>query len=445
MITRFLAVMMMLGGASMAAQVSPDPTFNKDVLPILQKNCQKCHRPGQIAPMSFLTYQSTRPWAKAMKAAVASRKMPPWFADPQYGHIQNDPSLKQSDIDTIMKWADAGAPEGDAKDAPPPVEWPAEGWQIKPDIVVNGPEFKVPGKGIVEWTNVTVPSGFTKDTWITSIELRPDPSVTHHICVTFKPHTPDVVYNVPTWTEKVRDESGSEIPEKRRPVTQDAQGRPLNTIQFCYVPGTQFEDYRPFGAGKLVPAGTDIQFGMHYTANGTDVVDRPQLGFTVAKEPPDRQYVNFIVNSAQDPAVFAIPPNEPNWKAPISEATFEEDVDLVWAMSHMHVRGKDMTYQLTYPDGRTETILAIKNYDYNWQLGYQFKPIHVPKGTKITITAHYDNSANNRSNPNPNRTVYWGDQAWEEMMSPFFAVIAGKNVDPKKILKSRNAAAGGAD
>jgi hypothetical protein len=269
--------------------------------------------------------------------------------------------------------------------------------------------------------------------------------VTHHICVTFKPHTPDVVYNVPTWTEKVRDESGSEIPEKRRPITQDAQGRPNNTIQFCYVPGTQFEDYRPFGAGKLVPAGTDIQFGMHYTANGKEVVDRPQLGFTLAKEPPERQYVNFIVNSPQDPAVFAIPPHEANWKAPISEATFEEDVDLVWAMSHMHVRGKDMTYQLTYPDGRTETILSIKNYDYNWQLGYQLKPIRVPKGTKITVTAHYDNSPNNRANPDPNRTVYWGDQAWEEMMSPFFAVITGKNVDPKKILKTRNAAAGGAD
>src|SRR5713226_7069742 len=128
MITGFLAAMMMLGSVSMAAE--PDPTFNKDVLPILQKNCQRCHRPGQIAPMSFLTYESTRPWAKAMKLAVSSRKMPPWFADPQYGHILNDPSLNHSDIDKITKWADAGAPQGDLRDAPPPVEWPPEGWQI---------------------------------------------------------------------------------------------------------------------------------------------------------------------------------------------------------------------------------------------------------------------------------------------------------------------------
>ena len=177
MITRFLAAMLMLGGVAMAAEVSSEPTFNKDVLPILQKNCQTCHRPGQIAPMSFLNYQSTRPWAKAMKLAVSTGKMPPWFADPRYGHFENDRTLPQSDIDTIMKWADASAPEGDAKDAPPPVQWPENGWRIKPDIIVNGPEFKVPAKGIVEWTNVTVPSGFTKDTWITSIELRPDPKV----------------------------------------------------------------------------------------------------------------------------------------------------------------------------------------------------------------------------------------------------------------------------
>jgi hypothetical protein len=303
---------------------------------------------------------------------------------------------------------------------------------------VNGPEFKVPAKGVVEWTNITVPSGFTKDTWITSIELRPDPSVTHHICVSFLPHRPDVVYNVPTWTEKIRDAGGNELPESRRPITQSNQDEPTSNNQFCYVPGTQFEDYRPFGAGKLVPAGTDFNFRMHYTANGkTEVIDRPQLGFTVAKEPPSRQYFNYIINSAQDPAVFAIPPKDPNWQAPLSEAIFQEDVDLVWMMSHMHVRGKDMTYQLIYPDGRKETLLRIRNYDYNWQLGYQVKPLRIPKGTKITVIAHYDNSANNRANPDPNRTVYWGDQAWEEMMSPFFAVIAAKGADPRKLVTRR--------
>ena len=442
MFINLVLAILMPGGAAMAAEVSSGPTFNKDVVPVLQKNCQTCHRPGQIAPMSFLDYTSTRPWAKAMKAAVESRKMPPWFADHQFGEFQNDRTLPQKDIDIITKWADAGAPEGDAKDAPPPLQWPSEGWQIRPDIIIDGPEFKVPAKGIIEWTNIMVPSGLTKDTWITSMELLPgDRSVTHHICVAFKPHTPDVAYYVPTWTDKVRDADGSELPETRQQVTPSGTN---DTLQFCYVPGTQFQDYRPFGAGKLVPAGTDIQFRLHYTANGKDVIDRPRLGLTVAKEAPQRQYVNFVINSAQEPAVFAIPPNDGNWQAPISEATFLEDVDLVWAMAHMHVRGKDMTYKLTYPDGSVETILSIQNYDYNWQLGYQFKPIRLPRGTKLTVIAHYDNSAGNRSNPDPNRTVYWGDQAWEEMMSPFFAVIAGRNVDANKILKTPNPARPGA-
>jgi len=151
-------------------------TFNKDVLPVLQKNCQSCHRPGQVAPMSFLSYTEVRPWAKAMKVAVLSKKMPPWFADAQYGHFVNDRSLKQSDIDIIAKWADNGALEGDAKDAPPPLAWPADGWEIQPDLIVKGPETVVPAhpkNNVVEWSYITVPSGITEDTWITSMQIRP--------------------------------------------------------------------------------------------------------------------------------------------------------------------------------------------------------------------------------------------------------------------------------
>src|SRR5262249_45158691 len=160
-------------------------TFNKDVLPILQKNCQSCHRPGQIAPMSFLTYTDVRPWAKAMKAAVVMRKMPPWFADPQFGPFANDRSLNASDIETIAKWADSGATEGDGKDAPASVQWPHDGWDVEPDFIVTGPEFAVPAhpkNDVIEWMYMTVPSGITKDTWITSMEIRPgEPAVTHHI------------------------------------------------------------------------------------------------------------------------------------------------------------------------------------------------------------------------------------------------------------------------
>jgi len=181
----------MAAPALLAMAMAADPvTFHKDVLPVLQKNCQSCHRPGQIAPMSFLSYESTRPWAKSMKAAVVTRKMPPWFADPQVGHFQNEMALKQSDIDLIAKWADSGAPEGNPKDAPAAIQWPADGWTIQPDVIVEGPTYAVPAHpkaDVIEWIFITVPSGFTKDTWITSMEIRPgELSVTYHACVFFK-------------------------------------------------------------------------------------------------------------------------------------------------------------------------------------------------------------------------------------------------------------------
>lgn len=436
---RFVFVVLLMAPASFAAS-APSVTFDKDVLPILQKNCQSCHRPGQIAPMSFLTYEGTRPWAKAIKAEVVSRKMPPWFADPRYGHFANDRSLKQADIDTLVKWADGGAVEGDAKDAPPPVQWPEKGWEIKPDIVVNGPDFHVPAKGLIEWTWITVPSGFTKDTWITSIEVRPsDPSVTHHICFNFKPHTADTEYNVPVWDDKPRDENGLEAARPKganRPRTNVSKVTAGSSLQTCYVPGMATIDFRPFHAGKLVAAGTDFVFVFHYTPNGKDVDAHVQVGFTVANEPPLRKFVTVAGSSATDSDAFAIPPNTPNWQSPPMVVNFLQDAQLVWMMPHMHLRGKDMQYQVTYANGNSEIELSVPHYDFNWQLGYQLaEPINLPKGTKLTGIAHYDNSANNRYNPNPNQTVYYGDMTWEEMMAPFFGVLVDKSIDDKQVFK----------
>jgi hypothetical protein len=438
---RFLLTGLLVVAGTPAAESA---SFHKEVLPILQKNCQSCHRPGQIAPMSFLTYESTRPWAKAIKVAVATKKMPPWFADPQYGHFANDRSLKPGDIDTLVKWADSGAPAGDPKDAPPAIEWPADGWQIKPDLIVKGPEYRVaasPKNNVIEWTYITIPSGFTEDTWITSMEVRPSAlDVTHHICVYFKPHTADTVYNKPEWEDKARDENGSALPKGKDQAPRGGPRSQLagNTgIESCYVPGMPAQDYRIHHAGKLVKAGTDFVFQMHYTPNGKELVDRPQIGFTIAKEEPQHRYITFGMSAPTDAASFAIPPNTANWESPPAEATFSEDVELVWMFPHMHVRGKDMTYRLIYPDGKTETVLNVPRYDFNWQLGYDVaQPIKVPKGTRLLVTAHYDNSVNNKFNPDPNRTVYYGDMTWEEMMFPFFSVVSDKSVEPKKVLKT---------
>lgn len=436
----FWAGAAMLVGTAFAAD---SVTFHKDVEPIMQKNCQSCHRPGQAGPMSFLSYDSTRPWAKAMKAAVVTRKMPPWFADPRYGHFLNDRSLKQSDIDVITQWADSGAPEGSAKDAPVAVKWPEGGWEIQPDVIVNGPETVVPAKpkaNVIEWSYIIVPGGFKEDTWVTSMEIRPSElAVTHHICVYFKEHSPDTQYNTPYWSPRTRDDKGLAVPEEAgnngrnlpKSVLEGTTG-----VEGCYVPGQFTQDYRVFQAAKLIKAGTDIVFQMHYTPIGKEVVDRPRLGFTVAKAPAARSYVTIGTSAPSDAKHFAIPPNNPNWESPPMVAEFLADVELVNMFPHMHVRGKDMTYTLTYPSGETETILSVPRYDFNWQLGYdEAKPVKIPKGTRMKVTAHYDNSANNKFNPDPNQTVYYGDMTWEEMMFPFFSVTVDKGTDTKKLIR----------
>jgi hypothetical protein len=458
-----LPLVMILTLPAFAADL-PAVTFHKDVEPILQRNCQGCHRPGQVAPMSFLTYQNARPWAKAMKAAVALRKMPPWFADARYGPYLNDRSLKQNEIDTIAAWADQGAPEGNLKDAPPPVQWP-EGWLIKPDIVVDGPVHDVPASpknNVVEWITVIMPTGFTKDTWVTSVQIKPEfPAVTHHICVSYIPHDPAYKYGVAYWTDKERGEDGSALPDKGptflgagtarssdgdpTPTANRASGRglpPPGGAEDCYLPGNFAADYRPINAAKLIPAGSDITFNLHYTPNGTAVTDHVKIGFTVAETPPERRYISFLTSSPTDAKRFAIPPNDPNWESPPAEVTFLQDAELVYLMPHMHFRGKDMTYVLEYPDGRKETILSVPHYDFNWQLGYNVS-IKVPKGTVMRVDAHFDNSVNNKFNPNPDRTVYYGSMTWEEMMNPFYSVVVPKDANPREIVRSKYQQVGG--
>jgi hypothetical protein len=444
LVTSAVFFVLITGGAGFAEE--GPVTFHKNVEPILQKNCQTCHRPGQVAPMSFLTYQDVRPWAKAMKTAVVTRKMPPWFADPHYGSFVNDRSLKQNDIDLIAKWVDDGAPEGNIKDAPPAVQWPA-GWLIQPDIVVDGPTTNVPAStknNVMEWMTVIMPTGFTKDTWVSSVQIRPEfPGVTHHICISYIPHNPKYKYGVAYWTDKDRDEEGSALPSKPTflgPGTlRSSDGDPVlppGGAEDCYLPGNFAADYRSINAAKLIPAGADITFNLHYTPNGKALTDHVRVGFTVLDTAPKRRYLSFLTTSPTSPKDFAIPPNNGNWQSPPAEVTFLQDAELVYLMPHMHFRGKDMTYILEYPDGRKETILNVPNYDFNWQLGY-FTSVKVPKGTVLHVDAHFDNSANNKFNPNPNKTVYYGSMTWEEMMNPFYGVVVSSDADPRNVVRSK--------
>ncbi len=419
-----------------AQAVTIGPTFDKDVLPILQKNCQTCHRPGEIAPMPFLTYQDVRPYAKAIKAAVLTGAMPPWFADPRYGHWANAPTLTSADVRTLAAWADGGAVEGDARDKPAPpsgrdsgMAWP-QGWSIPPDLVVRmSTPFQVPAKGTVELTSFTLPTGLTRDTWITSIEVRPgNRRVVHHVAVFFRPHDPKVKYGEPVTAVLLGDAYGDQI-EKARPGLGNFAG-----IEAVFLPGSPPMDFRIHNAAKLIPAGYDIVLQIHYTTIGQDTEDQTQVGFTLARQAPARRFLTLSPAAPRDEQSFHIPAGDANWETS-TEVEFNQDAEIVWFLPHMHLRGKEMTYQLELPNGEQQILLSVPTYDFDWQLGYDAaEPIKVVKGSKLLVTAHFDNSANNKFNPNPNKNVWWGDQTWEEMMVGWFGVIVDKSVDSRKVV-----------
>lgn len=409
-----------------AATPTKPVTFHKDVLPVLQKRCQECHRPGEAAPMSLLTYKEARPWAKAMKTAVLSKKMPPWFADPAHGQFVNDRRLSQSEIDTLTTWADAGAPEGNAKDAPAPLKF-AEGWAMgKPDAVFEMPQaFNVPPSGTVDYTWIVVPTNFTEDKWVEKIEVRPgDRAVVHHIVLMVRgpgsPYMRKAEPGVPF------------TPGPGKPMKGEDTGRGIfymlgGAVEMAgvYVPGGLPYECKP-GQARLIKAGSDLIFQMHYTTNGKATTDKSRVGIVFAKEPPKERVVNtFIANP-----MLRIPPGEGN--APVlAKVAVQEDVTLQSMFPHMHVRGKAMQYRAIYPTGESEILLDVPKYDFNWQISYYLKePKKLPKGTQLEITAHYDNSPNNPANPDPSKEVRWGDQTWEEMLAAFVDFVIPVDLDP---------------
>ena len=417
------------------ARQDPTVSFN-DVFPILQRNCQICHRPGEVAPISFLSYDSTRPWAKAIKEAVLSKKMPPWFADPRYGGFRNEHKLTEIEIRTLAAWADSGAPEGEAKDKPVPVEWP-EGWRTKPDVIISIPEpHNIPAKGSGEIRSFFVPNPFTQDTWVSSIEIRPtSPSVVHH-----------VMLQVPEDTPKPASYSwGATSASTCLPLPVNAVNgvnaqltRPRKNfaiLEAVYVPGSPVTDFQFHDSAKLIPGGGKLRIEVHYTPNGKAGPDQTRIGFTLAKHPPQRRFITLAPRSLANPRK-RIPPGEPNWETR-GELEFGQDAQLVWFMPHMHLRGKDMTFSLIAPNGREETVLSAK-FNFNWQLGYELEePIRVRKGTRMVVVAHHDNSANNPYNPDPTKEVVWGNLTSDEMVLPWFGVIVDKNADPERILSIR--------
>jgi hypothetical protein len=407
--------------AMTALAASNSVTFNKDVLPVLQKNCQECHRPGEVAPMSLLTYSEARPWAKAMKVAVLTQKMPPWFADPQYGHFANDHRLRPEEIGILTAWADNGAPEGDAKDKPAPREF-LSGWQIKPDMIIEMPEeFHVPAAGTINYQYIRVKGNITEDIWVTAAEMRPgNPKVVHH----------GKLWVLPPGSKWMSDAMPGKPTEGRETGKNDQVDG--NDVLGKFNPGLGPQSFDVGGSAKLVPKGSDFVFELHYTASGTATTDRSKVGLVLAKEPPRKRY--YLTPGTPSAPNLVIPPGDSNAEV-AAEATLGVDAELVYVQPHMHLRGKDYELRLIFPTGQAETVFKGK-WDFDWQLGYDLAdPIAVPKGTRIVTIAHFDNSPNNKSNPDPQQEVHWGLQNWEEMQGGFLGFILDRNTDIGKILR----------
>ena len=410
----------LLFAASVVTAATQPVTFSRDVLPVLQKSCQECHRPGEAAPFSLLTYEEARPWAKAMKEAVLIRKMPPWFADPHVGKFSNDRSLSQQEIATLVAWSDQGAGQGDPADAPPPLHF-VEGWRIpKPDVVIEMPNaFHVPAAGVLDLQHIVVPSGFTEDRWVQCAEARPgSPALVHHI----------VVFTREPGSQWLKDAKiGVPFDPSKRHKRKKDDGVPGEGVA-GYAPGALPVQLQP-GQAILIKAGSDIVFQIHYTTNGKPGTDRSRLGLVFAPGPPKQRVARLAAYNDD----LKVPAGDPNYRV---DSVFDlgAEVMLTGMQPHMHYRGKDFEFRAIYPNGQTETLLRVLNYNFSWQLSYDLaKPIPLPKGTRIQCTAHFDNSANNPNNPDPAKDVTWGDQTFDEMMIGFFTVAFDAKVPLKSL------------
>ncbi len=443
----FPAILIWTSAAAPQAAGTP-VTFTKDVAPILYKNCVSCHRDGEMAPMSLMTYTDARPWAKAIRKNVVERVMPPWHADPGHGAFSNARRLSQTEIETLVAWVDQGAPQGKPADLPPAPSFP-DGWDIGvPDAVfAMTEEFDVPADGVVEYQYFTVQPNFTEDRWIQAAEIKAgNRELVHHVIVFVdepagSPSRAPGIKMIPSAPARAAATDATAPATASAPATTSVpatatppatatapaaatatatatgaaaprrQARPLGRLLVGQAPGARPAVF-PAGSAKRMRAGSTLTFQMHYTPNGTAGKDRTRVGLIFAKQPPASEIRSVGVMNTR----FVIPAGEANHQV-TSQAEFTEDAKLWSFFPHMHVRGKSFEYRIVRPDGSSQILLSVPKYDFNWQGEYVLaEPISVPKGTRLECTAFFDNSKANVANPDATKDVRWGDQTWEEMM-----------------------------
>ncbi|WP_166826414.1 redoxin domain-containing protein [Thalassoroseus pseudoceratinae] len=381
-------------------------TWSNQISRIFQKRCVECHRKGEIAPFALTEYEEVVGWADMILEVVGDRRMPPWHANPKYGHFLNDRSMTKTEEDLIFQWVQDGAPEGDPSQLPEPISDPVAGWQLpqKPDLVIpmDDKPFAVPASGEVKYKYFRVDPEFTEDKWIRMAEVVPgNRAVVHHVLVLVRP-------------------------------PREARSNPIAQSEWLvgYVPGLRAKPY-PDGMAKLIPAGSEFIFQVHYTPNGSPQEDLSRVGLVFA-DPED--VTHAIVTTKAAYKNLDIPPHADNHRVEAKSKSVPIDVQLLGFMPHMHLRGKSFSYEAIYPDGQTEILLDVPEYDFNWQTAYRIeKPPTLPAGTKMHCVAHFDNSDKNLANPDPTKNVGWGDQTWEEMMIGYFDVAIAVDAKTLKV------------
>jgi len=433
-----LAMPVLLSAGQMERQV----TFSKNVAPILYSHCVVCHRPNDIAPMSLLTYHDVRPWAVAIREAVIRRAMPPWHADPHTGEYINDPRLSDQDIATIDAWVKSGAKEGSPEDLPPAPEF-KDGWHINPDLILTIPEQTVSAGNQDDYEYIYVPTNFTEDRWVQAAEVVPgDRRVVHHATVSviaaekvsigkkpgenvgkFQFRTGQVNHLKPD--APVSDDGCA---PSTVPGLKSFSSGGVNHVPGIYLPG-HLAEVRPPGYALRVPAGSYLQFQVHYSNRLKEsVTDRTSIGLVFAKEPVRHEVAQYEIWNNY----FLIPPGDGAHKV-TSCFTLPKAVTAVAYTAHMHFRGKSMMTEAIYPDGRREVIFNVPKYDFRWQETYFLKHQFVmPEGTKLVTTAYFDNSAENPLNPDATKSIRWGEPSNEEMMGFWLAFAEDVAQAPKQ-------------
>ena len=424
-----LVASVLLGATpSVAFAQAPAPTFTKDVAPILQAKCESCHRPSSIGPMSLVTWEETRPWARSIRTRVASRQMPPWHIDKSVGiqHFANDRSLTDQEIDVIVRWVASGAPKGDLKDMPPPVNWPSdEQWNFKaaygePDLIIRSPKYTVPSQAQDAWYKPVTPTGVTEPRWVRAIEMRPSTvkgrRVTHHALA------------------RLHQDEPSDEPKK-----EDEVGPGLFME---WAVGKQGEVMRA-NSGKLMLPGSRIVWDIHYHAVGEEITDNVEMAiyfYPRGQEPKYRQVLGLFHAIQGGARGLDIPPNT---------LTVHQGVHVMKKAGrienyqpHMHLRGRGMSMEAVTPDGKTQVLSLVSNYQFNWHNNYVYAddaaPL-LPKGTVLRFTSWHDNTKANKDNPDPDQWVGWGDRTVDEMAHAWVNITYMSDEDYQAEIERRKA------